>query len=335
MSRHKVLITGGAGFIGSHLAAELLRTDHTVYVVDDGRASLPRSLAACEPYGIGRFALRTAPVSELANHYESVDTVVHLAATIGVDAVVRDVRRMVKEHAEDIWTVIDYARRAGAKRLLVASSSEVYGTSPFPMRESDWLRVGPTHLERSAYAATKIYAEHAAMWGTPDDLDVAVLRFFNVAGPGQRADDGCVISRWCKALAAGDPIDVHGDGEQVRKYCDVRDVAATLTDLIDTDWSGKEILNIGGGVSMTTSSLAQLVRELAGGEAPQNVVPYSSMPPGTMRSEMQERTPNLYRLRQVLPVDRFTTPLHQTITDTIAYWKERISHVRSNATAAA
>jgi UDP-glucose 4-epimerase len=262
----RTLITGGAGFIGSHLADKLLAAGHEVYVLDDLSTGRMENIAHLQ--GERRFhlivesVLHESVVNELVNR---CDEVYHLAAAVGVKLIVEQPVKTITTNVRGTEIVLELCGRF-EKRLLIASTSEVYGdrTEPVSLREDDRRNYGPTTVNRWAYAASKEIDEFLALaWHREHALDVVIARLFNTVGPRQTGRYGMVIPRFVDAALAGEPLQVHGDGNQTRCFLDVADCVEALVGLMAADGSG-EIYNIGSTRSISIGSLARMVIDRCG-----------------------------------------------------------------------
>jgi UDP-glucose 4-epimerase len=261
----RFLITGGAGFIGSHLAEDLLGRGHSVHVLDDmstGSIDNVRALKA-DP----RFALtietcaNSAVVGELV---EEVDAVYHLAAAVGVDLVVQSPVRTIETNVHCTEVMLAQAAKK-RKPVLVASTSEVYGKSTaLPFREDGDLVLGPSTTGRWSYACSKAIDEFLALaYWKERKLPTVVVRLFNTVGPRQKGRYGMVVPRLVGQALAGRPLTVFGDGRQTRCFCHVADVVAALADLMldgDSPHYG-EVFNIGSQEEISILALAGRVRD--------------------------------------------------------------------------
>ncbi len=254
------MITGGAGFIGSHLAERLRADGHRLLLVDD--LSTGR-LANVEPLlGDGcRFV--EASAGEAVQEHElmrGVTRVFHLAAAVGVRLVVDDPAGMIRNNVDETDAVLRAAGEAGAS-VLITSSSEVYGKCPvLPLREDMDLVYGPTSASRWSYGLSKALDEHLALdLARRIGLRSVVVRLFNTIGPRQVGRYGMVVPRFVAAAAAGDDLTVYGDGEQTRAFCDVRDVVDALARLIDHPDAYGRVYNVGSTRQVSVNALADRV----------------------------------------------------------------------------
>jgi UDP-glucose 4-epimerase len=276
----KALITGGAGFIGSHLAELLLSEGWEVYALDDLSTGNERNVAELKDRAdfhlVVDSILSHSVVSELVN---KCDVVYHLAAAVGVRLIVEQPVHTMVTNVQGTECVLEYCARFG-RRVLVASSSEVYGDhrEERPLAENDRRVYGPTTEKRWLYADSKAMDEHLAFaWHQERELDSVVARLFNTVGPRQSGQYGMVIPRFVARALAGEPIEVHGDGKQTRSFCHVADTIRALYGLMEhRDLSG-EVFNVGATERVTILDLAERVRALTGSSSELAFVPYDQV----------------------------------------------------------
>lgn len=296
----RALVTGGAGFIGSWLVAELLRRGARVHVVDDlstgaltnledsrGSASLRTSVASIADPQIAQRACAEA------------DAVFHLAGVVGVRRLAAEPLTVMQRnlHCTEVLLAAASARRIP---VLLTSSSEVYGDGPVPFRERDPVRPGATEGLRGGYACAKAMGEWLA-FGHADQhgLPVVVARLFNTVGPRQSGDHGMVLPRFVGQALAGEPITVYGDGRQTRCFAHVGEVVAALADLLATPSAIGRVFNVGSAVETTVGDLAELVRAVAGSSSPIVRVPFGAVFPSGF-VDPPRRLPCLERLREAI-----------------------------------
>ncbi|HEX6884931.1 MAG TPA: NAD-dependent epimerase/dehydratase family protein [Planctomycetota bacterium] len=291
----RVLVTGGAGFIGAHLVQALRARGDEVLVLDDlstGRAAnLAGQEAGCEL--VRGSVLDAALVARLVARVEGV---FHLAARVGVRLVLEQPSATLETNVVGTRNVLAAAARQGA-RVLFASSSEVYGRNEAPpFAEDAPLLPGATREPRWSYALSKAMGEalafaHAREHGLP----VIVVRFFNVVGPRQRGDFGMVLPRFVRAAVAGVPLEVYGDGAQTRSFLHVGDAVERLLALWDEPRARGQVVNVGGAEELSILELARRVRAAAGSSAELVRMPYREAY-GTEMRDFRRRVPDLARL---------------------------------------
>ncbi len=298
-----MLVTGGAGFIGSHLVERLLARGDAVVVVDDlstgARANLPASH--------DHLTFVHADLREwLHGHADaagSFDEIYHMAAAVGVELVIADPIGSIETNTEQTSALLRYAAsgKAGRPAVLVASSSEVYGKSErVPFHEDDDVVYGPTTATRWSYACSKALDEYLALaHHRSGGLGVVVARLFNTVGPRQVGRYGMVLPRFVGAALTGEPLRVFGDGEQVRCFCDVRDVSRALIDLVGTPPAHGRIFNVGTETAISIIDLARVVVEVLDSASDIEMVPYDkAYGPGF--EDLRRRVPDLQRLRSAI-----------------------------------
>lgn len=314
----RALITGGAGFIGSHLTELLLERGHSVVVVDNlstGRLSnLPdhRNLTVIE-------ADLADVLPELGQRVGPVDHIHHLAAAVGVKLVMDKPAEAIETNVALTADLLTAAGTAGPDggpaRTLIASSSEVYGKGTGEVfSEDDDVIYGPTTVTRWSYAASKALDEHLALAHHRDHgLPVVVARFFNTVGPRQVGDYGMVLPRFVAAALANEPLTVFGDGSQSRCFADVRDVVTALPALIERDACLGRVFNIGADTPITIRELAETVIRVTGSSSQIVTMPFDAAYPRGFE-DLKRRRPDLSRINDAIGFNA-QTPLETTIAD--------------------
>ena len=295
----KALITGGAGFIGSHLAESLLDAGWEVFVLDDvstGSFENIEQLADRRDFHlVVESVLSPAVVSELVH---KCDAVYHLAAVVGVQRIVEQPGHTLFTNVQGTENVLEYCSRFG-KRVLVASSSEVYGDHPEEqLLTEDARRIyGPTTARRWAYADSKAMDEFFALARHEErGLDCVIARLFNTVGPRQSGQYGMVIPRFVGAALTGSPLLVHGDGTQTRCFCHVADTVRALRGLMDEPSTTAEIYNVGSQERVTIRELAERVLAKTGSSSEVTLVPYEDVYPHGAIEEMFHRIPSIDKI---------------------------------------
>jgi UDP-glucose 4-epimerase len=272
----RVLVTGGAGFIGSHLCEALLDRGEQVHVLDDlstGSMDNVRHLKRRSGFELTVESARNDDV--VAAVVDNADVIYHLSAAVGVELVVESPVRALETNVQCTEVVLRHAAKEHTP-VFVASTSEVYGKSgDVPFREDGDLVLGSTSIGRWSYACSKALDECLALaYWRERKLPTVVGRLFNTVGPRQSARHGMVLPRLTRQALAGDPLTVFGDGTQTRVFCHVRDVVRALIDLMgDPDFYG-EVFNIGGTEEVSILDLAQRVRRAADSESEITLIPY-------------------------------------------------------------
>ena len=276
----KALVTGGAGFIGSHLSELLLADGWEVFVLDDvstGQLENIEHLRTRSDFHlVVDSILSPAVVSEVVH---KCDVVFHLAAAVGVRLIVEQPVHTMVTNVQGTETVLEYCSKFG-KRVLVASSSEVYGDhrEERPLAEDDRRIYGPTTEKRWLYADSKAMDEHLALsYHLERGLDAVVVRLFNTVGPRQTGRYGMVIPRFVESALAGEAIEVHGDGTQTRSFCHVADTIRALAGLMDMRELSGEIFNVGSSERVRIVDLAERVKQATGSNSEIAFVPYDQV----------------------------------------------------------
>jgi UDP-glucose 4-epimerase len=296
----RALVTGGAGFIGSHLCELLLTDGWEVFVLDDLSTGSAENLAALRDrpdfHLVVESVLSTSTVSELVH---KCDVVFHLAAAVGVRLIVEQPGRTLLTNVQGTENVLEYCARFG-KRVLVASSSEVYGDHREELLLAEDARriYGPTTSKRWAYADTKAMDEFLAFaLHAERGLDCVIARLFNTVGPRQSGRYGNVIPRFVQAALEGRPLEVHGDGTQTRCFSHVDDVVRALAGLVAEPETNGGVFNVGTTERITIGDLARRVLELTGSRSELLFVPYDQVY-GQGIDEMFHRAPAIDRIER-------------------------------------
>ncbi len=296
-----ILITGGAGFIGTHLTQALLERGDRVSILDNLSTGSFENVKLFARHPLYSFAIDDLSNALVLDRLASqADAIVHLAAAVGVQLVVERPTETIETNVLGTHAVLAAAERYRC-RTLIASTSEVYGKGvKVPFAEDDDLLLGPSSRSRWSYAASKLLDEFLGLAAHREfGLPVTILRFFNTVGPGQTGRYGMVVPRFVRAALAGKPIPVFGDGEQSRCFCHVGDTVRALVALMDQpEQTAGEIFNIGSGEEVTINALAQDVVALTGSAAGIQHIPYSqAYAPGF--EDMRRRVPDTTKLHHV------------------------------------
>jgi UDP-glucose 4-epimerase len=315
----KVLITGGAGFIGSHLSERLLEAGAHVLVLDDlstGAIANIEHLIGRDGFGYRIGSVREAPL--VAELVDRCDVTVHLAAAVGVRLIVEKPVHTIETNVHGTEVVLNAVARKG-KKVVIASTSEVYGKSLKPaFSEDDDLVLGPTLHSRWAYACSKALDEWLALaYMREKGVPVVIARFFNTVGPRQTGRYGMVLPTVVRQALAGEPITVYGDGEQSRCFGHVSDAVEAVLRLIQAPAAVGNVFNVGADEEVTMNQLAELVRDMAGSRSPIVHVPYNEAYPAGFE-DMARRVPDVRKLERTIGF-RPRTPLRQIVADVLAY----------------
>src|SRR5579862_6586382 len=296
----RVLITGGAGFIGSHLAERLLERGDEVMVMDNLSTGSIENIRHLKQHDRMHYFLEPIENRQLlAELVDEADVVFHLAAAVGVRLIVESPVRTIETNVNGTQLVLETACKK-RKLVFIASTSEVYGKNVnVPFREDADLVLGPTTKGRWSYAASKALDEFLALsYWKEKKLPVIVVRLFNTVGPRQTGRYGMVLPNFVKAALEDETISIYGDGKQSRCFCDVRDTVEGLVRLMNTDRSIGEVVNVGNTEEITIEGLAQLVRQRTGSTSPIEFVPYDqAYEPGF--EDMMRRVPCVDKLHEL------------------------------------
>ncbi|TML35777.1 MAG: NAD-dependent epimerase/dehydratase family protein [Actinobacteria bacterium] len=298
----RALVTGGAGFIGSHLSDLLLANGWEVFALDDVSTGSLENVAHLrrrpDYHLVVDSVLSPSVVSEVVH---KCDVVYHLAAAVGVRLIVEQPVHTMVTNVQGTETVLGYCSKFG-KRVLVASSSEVYGDhrEERPLAENDRRVYGPTTEKRWLYADSKAMDEHLALsYHLERGLDAVVVRLFNTVGPRQSGRYGMVIPRFVDKALAGEPLEVHGDGTQTRSFCHVSDTVSALAGLMDATGISGEIFNVGSSERIRIIDLAARIREMTRSDSEVVFVPYDQVY-GQGIEDTLHREPALGKIREAI-----------------------------------
>lgn len=321
----RVLVSGGSGFIGSHLVERLLARGDEVTVVDDLSTGRKRNM----PAPSGRLRFIEADLHDALpalGKGEVFDEIYHLAAAVGVRLVVEDPIRTIQTNIDQTLAILRFAQgrspSGGGALTLIASSSEVYGKSEkTPFSEEDDVVYGPTTMTRWSYACTKAIDEYLALaFHQQKSVPTVIVRFFNTVGPRQVGDYGMVLPRFVGAALAGTDLEVHGDGQQTRCFCDVRDVAEALPRLMESRDCWGRVFNVGSDKPISMLDLARRVIDVLGSRSRVAMIPYTDAFPGGFE-DLRQRRPDLARVRRAIGFEP-RVPLEQTIRDIASWMKD-------------
>jgi UDP-glucose 4-epimerase len=297
----KALITGGAGFIGSHLAERLLELNHDVAVIDDLSTGAIENIAHLK--GTPRFSYVVDSItneSMLAEMIDGSDVVFHLAAAVGVKLIVERPVHTIETNVHGTEVVLKHANKK-RKLVIIASTSEVYGKSAdVPFRENADLVLGPSEKHRWAYACSKLIDEFLALaYWKEKKLPIVVARLFNTVGPRQTGQYGMVLPTFVRQALAGEPLTVFGDGTQSRSFTYVGDVVDALVALASEPRAVGEVFNIGNRGEISIHHLAERVKALAGSDSPIRLIPYDQAYEAGFE-DMPRRVPDISKLNALI-----------------------------------
>jgi UDP-glucose 4-epimerase len=319
----RALITGGAGFVGSHLADLLIARGHEVFVLDNLSTGSIDNIEHLKGHPRFHYTIDTItnePV--LAEHIDRVDVVFHLAAAVGVKKIVEEPVHTIETNVHGTEVVLRHANKK--KRLVViASTSEVYGkNTDVPFREDADLVMGPTPKHRWAYACSKAIDEFLALaYWKERKLPVIIVRLFNTVGPRQTGQYGMVIPNFVRQALAGHPITVFGDGNQSRSFTYVGDVVRGLLALVEEPRAVGQVFNIGNGQEITIRELAEKVKAMTGSTSEIVFIPYDQAYEAGFE-DMPRRVPDITRIRALVGYEP-TVGLDQILQQVIDYFRSR------------
>jgi UDP-glucose 4-epimerase len=319
----RVLITGGSGFIGSHLADHYLSRGDEVSIIDDLSTGSIDNIAHLKSHPRFHYTIDTVQnvplVTELA---DACDIIIHLAAAVGVKLIVESPVRTIETNVRGTEILLSVANKK-KKRILVASTSEVYGLSTdVPFREDGNLVMGATTKGRWSYACSKAIDEFLALaYWREKKLPTTVVRLFNTVGPRQTGQYGMVIPTFVKQALSGRPITVYGSGEQTRCFGYVGDVVKALVALMDHPDAIGNVYNIGSSEEISINALAQRVRELASSQSEIQHIPYGEAYEEGFE-DMPRRVPDTTKVHKLVGF-RAETKLDEILKEVIAYYSGR------------
>ena len=319
----RALITGGAGFIGSHLAEHLLAAGCAVTIIDNLSTGRFENIAPLETNPHFRFAIEDIRnIHVLDRLVSECDMIFHLAAAVGVEKIINSPIETIEVNIGGTEVVLQTARRY-RKKVLIASTSEVYGKGvSIPFREDDDRVMGATTRSRWSYAASKAIDEFLSLaYHREAGLPVILFRLFNTVGPRQTGQYGMVLPRFVRWALAGEPIRVYGDGQQQRCFANVYDVVDAIYRLSQSSSAVGQLYNIGSNEEITIMGLAERVRERSASDSEIVLVPYEQAYAEPGFEDFRRRVPSIDKIGKHLGWAP-TTPLDETIDQVIAYYRE-------------
>jgi UDP-glucose 4-epimerase len=327
----RVLITGGAGFIGSHLAEAYLERGDEVYIIDD--------LSTGSLDNIAHLKADARHQKRLFVHIDTIhnrdimvelvgtcDVVHHLAAAVGVQFILDHPMESITTNIQGTEIVLELCNKF-KKRVLIASTSEVYGKHTHaPLVESDNIIYGPSSKFRWSYAASKLMDEFMSLaYYRTTGLPVTIARLFNTVGPRQTGTYGMVIPRFVSQALKNDPITVYGDGNQTRTFTFVKDVVWALMQLIEKEDAYGQVFNIGGTEEISILNLAKRIISLSNSQSEIRLIPYDEAF-GKDFEDMQRRVPGIEKINRLIGFDP-KTPLNAILTKIINYARKRTNGI--------
>jgi len=318
----KILITGGAGFIGSHLAEKLLERGHEVFIIDNLWTGKLANIGKIQNHKKFHLVVDTILNESVMNELIfKVDHIYHLAASVGVKNIMDHPVETLDINVKGTETVLRLANRF-KKKVLIASTSEVYGKHvEHAVSEDDDRVMGSVKKRRWAYACSKTLDEFQALaYFDEKKLPVVIGRLFNTVGPRQTGQYGMVLPSFVQSALLGKPISVYGDGTQSRSFAHVNDVVQAITKLMDEPAAEGEIFNVGNDTEVTINELAQKIREMTGSDSEIEHIPYEkAYGPGF--EDMKRRCPNIEKVRKLIGFEP-SYDLTAMIQSVIDYFKE-------------
>jgi UDP-glucose 4-epimerase len=322
----KVLITGGAGFVGSHLTEYYLKKGDSVYIIDDlSTGSINNIQHLLDDENLkGRIHFTEETILNYEVMLELIgicDLVVHLAAAVGVKYIIENLLSSIVTNIKGTEVVLELCHKF-KKKVLIASTSEVYGKHTHaPLLETDDSVFGPSTKFRWGYAATKLMDEFTALaYYRTNDLPVIIFRLFNTVGPRQTGMYGMVLPTLVRQALAGEPITVYGDGLQTRTFTHVLDVVDNIGKLVETPDAYGEVINIGGIEEVSIKLLAEKIKEKTKSSSILKFIPYETAYPKDFE-DMQRRVPSTEKLKRLVGSSP-TRNLNQILDDVIQSQKQ-------------
>ena len=314
----KALVTGGAGFIGSHLSERLLKNGHQVIVVDNLSTGSLKNIEACK--GNAAFEFVEGDICDVALMEALVqrcDIVYHLAAAVGVKLIADYPVRTIETNIGGTEVMLDAVNKFN-KKVLIASSSEIYGKSEaIPFCEDDDIVLGSTTFSRWSYACSKAIDEFLGLaFYQQYGLNVVIARFFNTIGPRQTGEYGMVVPRFVQRASKNEPVLIYGTGKQSRCFCYVDDVVEAVIGLMDCEQAAGKVYNVGSIEEITIEDLADKVIQMTGSKSKKQFIPYEKAY-GKPIDDMMRRVPSIERIRQTISWQPRTN-LEQTLKVIIA-----------------
>lgn len=320
----KALVTGGAGFIGSHLTERLLENGHEVLVVDNlstGRLANLETFRHCAGLQFVKGDIRDANLMQLL--VSQCDVVFHLAAAVGVQLIADAPVHTIETNIAGTEVVLESANKFGRK-ILLASSSEVYGKSEkIPFGEDDDFVLGGTAFSRWAYACSKAIDEFLGQaFHQQYGLGVVSARFFNTIGPRQTGRYGMVVPRFVQWALKDEPIQIYGTGQQTRCFCYVKDLVDAVIELMDCEQAAGKVFNIGSSEEVTMEALADRIIEITGSKSRKEFVPYE-IAYGRPIEDLMRRVPNTNRIQAAIGWQPKTT-LDETLRIIVGHYRKSL-----------
>ncbi len=317
----KALITGGAGFIGSHLAEKLLKENWTVSIIDDLSTGSEENLKHIIDEPELKFVQGDINDETVLDKLIcDCDCIFHLAAAVGVRLIAEQPVKTIETNIGGTETVLDLANKY-AKKILIASSSEVYGkTESVPFKEDDDLVLGSTTVSRWSYACSKAIDEFLGLaFYNEYELPVIIARFFNTIGPRQTGDYGMVVPRFVKRALNDQPVEIYGTGKQTRCFTDVDDVVKAVFSLVNSDKTAGQVFNIGSENEISIEDLADKVIKITNSKSEKKHISYEEAY-SRLIEDMKRRVPSIEKIKNAVNWQPEIT-LEQSINKIIGFYK--------------
>jgi len=320
----KILITGGAGFIGSHLAEELVQKGNHITVIDDlstGEMGNIRHLLSSNKF---KFCLGSVlNAKKMAGLIKKADLVYHLAAAVGVKYIIDNPMESLNVNVRGTETVLEFANKFGKKKVILASTSEIYGKNRPGMKafkETDDRLLGSTMISRWSYSCSKALDEFLALaYYREKKLPVVILRYFNTCGPRQTGRYGMVIPRFVKQALMNKPITIFGDGKQTRCFTHIRDTVHATTQLAKTRKATGEVFNIGNPSPISVNKLAKKIKNMTGSKSRIVHIAYDEAYEKGFE-DMRHRKPDITKIKKHIKF-KPTQEIDDILKDVILYYK--------------
>jgi len=317
----KALVTGGAGFIGSHLVERLLTRGDEVWIIDNLSTGRFENIAHLEGHEKFHYTIDTILDERVVREImPKVDVVFHLAAAVGVAYIIENPLKSLETNIRGTEIVLQHANE-GKQKVVLFSTSEIYGKADSqPCKETGDRVLGTTTITRWGYSASKAIDEFLALaYHREKQLPVVIVRCFNTCGPRQTGQYGMVIPRFVKQALLDHPITVYGDGQQTRCFSDVSDVIRAVLELTEEPRADGEVYNVGSDEEVTIEDLARRVQELTGSESTVEFIPYDKAYEEGFE-DMRRRVPDLTKIREMIGYEPEVS-LQQLLERVVAHFK--------------
>ena len=324
MDSKTILITGGAGFIGSHLAEHLVADGHSVVLVDDLSTGSLDNIADLLDHPSVEFVHESVRNEmTMTTLVDRCDMIYHLAAAVGVQLIVDRPVHTIETNIHGSEVMLSLANKF-RRKIFVASTSEVYGkNTKVPFTEDDDVTLGPTHFTRWSYACSKMVDEFLALaYHDQYGLPTVICRFFNTVGPRQTGQYGMVVPRFVRRALRGEPIEIYGTGKQSRCFCNVVDVIGAIVKLMACDAAEGQVVNVGTDESVTIEELANTIIDMTGSKSDTRRLSYEEAY-GRPFDDMLIRVPSLEKVNRLIGY-RPTVTLEETLRQVIDFERARM-----------